>query len=86
MSHGQRDVVCDYHGTLISVAEGHRRGDSIYRFFFKELCIDASSRCDCHPEVETTTPPPVVTATLKWRHMTLPESLQEASQPKGQKV
>ncbi|KAI4787547.1 hypothetical protein KUCAC02_036391, partial [Chaenocephalus aceratus] len=63
------DVVCDYHGTLISVAEGHRRGDSIYRFFFKELCIDASSRCDCHPEVETTTPPPVVTATLKWRHM-----------------
>ncbi|KAI4800293.1 hypothetical protein KUCAC02_013338 [Chaenocephalus aceratus] len=34
------DVVCDYHGTLISVAEGHRRDDSIYRFFFKELCID----------------------------------------------
>ncbi|KAI4797379.1 hypothetical protein KUCAC02_025108, partial [Chaenocephalus aceratus] len=47
------DVVCDYHGTLISVAEGRRREDSIYRFFFKELCIDASSRCDCHPEVET---------------------------------
>ncbi|KAI4800297.1 hypothetical protein KUCAC02_013342 [Chaenocephalus aceratus] len=47
------DVVCDYHGTLISVAEGHRRDDSIYRFFFKELCIDTSSRCDCHPEVET---------------------------------
>ncbi|KAK5900159.1 hypothetical protein CesoFtcFv8_009562 [Champsocephalus esox] len=47
------DVVCDYHGTLMSDAEGRGREDSIYRFFFKELCIDASSRCDCHPEVET---------------------------------
>ncbi|KAJ4918929.1 hypothetical protein JOQ06_022200 [Pogonophryne albipinna] len=47
------DVVCDYHGTLISQAEGRQREDSIYRVFFKELCIDASSRCDCHPEVET---------------------------------
>ncbi|KAJ4924028.1 hypothetical protein JOQ06_000270 [Pogonophryne albipinna] len=47
------DVVCDYHGTLISQAEGRRREDSIYRFFFQELCIDASSRCDCHPEVDT---------------------------------
>ncbi|KAJ4921914.1 hypothetical protein JOQ06_022178 [Pogonophryne albipinna] len=47
------DVVCDYHGTLISQAEGRRREDSIYRFYFQELCIDASSRCDCHPEVDT---------------------------------
>ncbi|KAI4800290.1 hypothetical protein KUCAC02_013335 [Chaenocephalus aceratus] len=47
------DVLCDYHGTLISFAEGHRSADSIYCFFFKEFCIDASSRCDCHPEVET---------------------------------
>ncbi|KAI4796480.1 hypothetical protein KUCAC02_026982, partial [Chaenocephalus aceratus] len=44
------DVVCDYHGTLMSDAEGRGREQSGYRFFFKELCIDASSRCDCHPE------------------------------------
>ncbi|KAJ4921925.1 hypothetical protein JOQ06_022189 [Pogonophryne albipinna] len=47
------DVVCDYHGTLISQAEGRLREDSIYRFFFQEFCIDALSRCDCHPEVDT---------------------------------
>ncbi|KAJ4924406.1 hypothetical protein JOQ06_000646 [Pogonophryne albipinna] len=47
------DVVCDYHGTLISQAEGRLREDSIYRFFSQEFCIDASSRCDCHPEVDT---------------------------------
>ncbi|XP_013855926.1 uncharacterized protein LOC106511726 [Austrofundulus limnaeus] len=55
------EVVCDYHGKLVS----HRKGEEIHRdiqlsesgymFFFKNkgkaLCIDAhEEHCECHPE------------------------------------
>lgn len=53
------DPVCDYHGTIISKAEGNKKPQTGYMFFFKEehgkgLCIDATaSPCVCHPHKET---------------------------------
>ncbi|KAF1376243.1 hypothetical protein PFLUV_G00208810 [Perca fluviatilis] len=47
-------VLCDYHGEVISAAEGNRRQQSGYLFFFRaeggaRLCIDATaSPCACH--------------------------------------
>ncbi|XP_025760659.1 uncharacterized protein LOC102083117 [Oreochromis niloticus] len=53
------DIVCDYHGTYISEAEGKRRPQSGYLFFFRDecdrgMCIDATAfPCACHPDIET---------------------------------
>uniref|UniRef100_A0A3Q4GEQ5 SET domain-containing protein n=1 Tax=Neolamprologus brichardi TaxID=32507 RepID=A0A3Q4GEQ5_NEOBR len=53
------DVVCDYHGTYISEAEGKLRPQSGYLFFFRDkcdrgMCIDATAfPCACHPDIET---------------------------------
>ncbi|XP_041823440.1 uncharacterized protein LOC121628474 [Melanotaenia boesemani] len=58
------EVICDYHGKLISGKEGqevHKATDpdhTGYMFFYKrgekQMCIDAHlPRCDCHPEKDT---------------------------------
>ncbi|KAK2907361.1 hypothetical protein Q8A67_006346 [Cirrhinus molitorella] len=56
------DIVCDYHGKVIRAAEGMammkgRRDEAKYLFFFKagqrDLCIDAQTGCDCHPNTDT---------------------------------
>ncbi|XP_077357112.1 uncharacterized protein LOC144004069 [Festucalex cinctus] len=53
------DIVCDYHGKLITAAEGRMKmqdpdSEPTYLFFFKQHCIDAESpRCECHPEKDT---------------------------------
>ncbi|KAM9778478.1 uncharacterized protein ACBT44_000259 isoform 2-T2 [Syngnathus typhle] len=57
------DIVCDYHGKLITAEEGETmmKEQNIHPgllFFFKvggkHLCIDAhASPCECHPEMET---------------------------------
>ncbi|XP_056310459.1 uncharacterized protein si:dkey-23a23.2 isoform X2 [Danio aesculapii] len=54
------DIVCDYHGKVISGASGrqireHIRDEAGYLFFFKagqrDLCIDARTfPCECHPD------------------------------------
>ncbi|XP_078791542.1 uncharacterized protein LOC144986865 isoform X2 [Oryzias latipes] len=56
-------ILCDYHGEVISAAEGRKRMASKtdgmgYVFFFKDrnedLCVDASNTsCPCHPDMET---------------------------------
>lgn len=56
-------ILCDYHGEVISGAEGRRRmtersNEMGYAFFFKfgnqDLCVDAASpSCHCHPNEET---------------------------------
>ncbi|KAF6730407.1 N-lysine methyltransferase SETD8 [Oryzias melastigma] len=56
-------ILCDYHGEVISGAEGRRRmaerkNAMGYAFFFKcgkeDLCIDATNTpCPCHPDQET---------------------------------
>lgn len=53
------DVVCNYHGTYISEAEGKRRPQLGYLFFFRDkcdrgMCIDATAfPCACLPDIET---------------------------------
>ncbi|XP_026157011.1 uncharacterized protein LOC113127041 isoform X2 [Mastacembelus armatus] len=53
------DVICDYHGVLMSEAEGKQRQQSGYLFFFKGeggrgMCIDATAfPCLCHPDKNT---------------------------------
>ncbi|XP_041834393.1 N-lysine methyltransferase KMT5A-like [Melanotaenia boesemani] len=59
----KNSILCDYHGELITGAEGRRRmanrsSDTDYSFFFKagskELCVDAHNvPCSCHPHMET---------------------------------
>ncbi|XP_047433526.1 uncharacterized protein LOC125003566 [Mugil cephalus] len=52
-------VICDYHGRVITKAEGKRMMQSMdnemgYLFFFQELCVDAQTfPCECHPHTET---------------------------------
>ncbi|XP_016348542.1 uncharacterized protein LOC107693605 [Sinocyclocheilus anshuiensis] len=64
MEFQRNQVVCDYHGEVVSKREGERRletltGEPSYLFFFKgkggkPLCIDAQKfPCDCHPDKET---------------------------------
>lgn len=58
------EVVCDYHGRVVSGEEGKRihketsPEETGYMFFYKnkgnEFCIDAHQRhCDCHPDFLT---------------------------------
>lgn len=56
------DIVCDYHGKVIRAAEGMammegHHDEARYLFFFKaaqrDLCIDARTGCDCHPDTDT---------------------------------
>ncbi|XP_075947876.1 uncharacterized protein LOC142949895 [Anarhichas minor] len=57
------DIVCDYHGEVITADEGNKKMESLenqpgYMFFFKSgdraLCIDAHTHpCKCHANVET---------------------------------
>lgn len=64
MEFKKNQVVCDYHGEVISKQEGEQRLKTLtdepsYLFFFKgkggeTLCIDAQKfPCDCHPEQDT---------------------------------
>ncbi|MEQ2176415.1 hypothetical protein GOODEAATRI_027730, partial [Goodea atripinnis] len=52
-------ILCDYHGRIITAAEGQEIQDTIednkcYLFFVKDLCIDAKTfPCECHPDKET---------------------------------
>ena len=53
------DIVCDYHGRLISAAEGRKMMKGVteeakYLFFYRDLCIDAQTfPCRCHPDKDT---------------------------------
>ncbi|KAL0152224.1 hypothetical protein M9458_051947, partial [Cirrhinus mrigala] len=57
------DIVCDYHGKVIRAAEGMAKLEGLndkarYLFFFfkageRDLCIDAQTGCDCHPNTDT---------------------------------
>ena len=59
------DVICDYHGKLISESEGKRlmdavqEGEMCYLFFFRgrlgtKLCVDSQNfPCECHPGKDT---------------------------------
>lgn len=59
------EVVCDYHGRVITAKEGQGIHQSTseeetgYMFFYtnnqgQKMCIDAhSARCQCHPDIET---------------------------------
>ncbi|KAK7172327.1 hypothetical protein R3I93_004600 [Phoxinus phoxinus] len=59
----KHDVVCDYHGRVISAAEGRamvegQHDEAGYLFFFKagqtDLCLDPQSfPCECHPATDT---------------------------------
>lgn len=60
----KNQVVCDYHGELVSKQEGEAKLQSMaeepsYLFFFKSkdgksLCLDAQKfPCDCHPDMDT---------------------------------
>ncbi|CAM4574700.1 unnamed protein product [Leuciscus chuanchicus] len=59
----KEDIVCDYHGKVVTAAEGRAKVHSQfdepgYVFFFKagerELCIDSqTSPCECHPNMNT---------------------------------
>ncbi|KAL1024038.1 hypothetical protein UPYG_G00050620 [Umbra pygmaea] len=64
MPFSRNDVVCDYHGEVISSVEGKKRMESLtdepsYMFFFKgkggePLCINSQKfPCDCHPDFDT---------------------------------
>ncbi|KAI4798096.1 hypothetical protein KUCAC02_023590 [Chaenocephalus aceratus] len=55
MPFSKGEVVCDYHGELISNSVGNQREQSGYLFFFgKRFCIDATTfPCGCHPEQDT---------------------------------
>ncbi|MEQ2201261.1 hypothetical protein XENOCAPTIV_009901 [Xenoophorus captivus] len=52
-------ILCDYHGRIITAAEGQEIQDTIednkcYLCFVKDLCIDAKTfPCECHPDKET---------------------------------
>ncbi|XP_039598343.1 uncharacterized protein si:dkey-23a23.2 [Polypterus senegalus] len=51
------DIVCDYHGKVVTKEEGQKLIHS-YVFFFKsrekELAIDTQTfPCECHPDIET---------------------------------
>ncbi|XP_052445043.1 uncharacterized protein LOC127986821 isoform X1 [Carassius gibelio] len=56
-------IVCDYHGKVITGAEGRKlaesiKGDAAYLFFFqaagRDLCVDAETfPCECHPTENT---------------------------------
>ncbi|KAK7926226.1 hypothetical protein WMY93_008536 [Mugilogobius chulae] len=56
-------IICDYHGDIITGAEGRKRmaqkSDEMgYCFFFKagaeDLCVDATENsCPCHPDMDT---------------------------------
>ncbi|XP_073671167.1 N-lysine methyltransferase KMT5A-like [Paramisgurnus dabryanus] len=56
-------IVCDYHGKVITGAEGRKmiesiQGDMGYLFFFRDgeqdLCVDAETfPCECHPTENT---------------------------------
>ncbi|XP_028444184.1 uncharacterized protein LOC114562117 [Perca flavescens] len=59
------DVVCDYHGELVTEAEGRQRqshvpdGTDMYFFYFRShsgarMCLDAQKfPCPCHPSIDT---------------------------------
>lgn len=59
------EVVCDYHGRVITAKEGHAihqntsEEETGYMFFYtnqegQPMCIDAHSAfCECHPEMQT---------------------------------
>ncbi|XP_052003458.1 N-lysine methyltransferase KMT5A-like [Xyrauchen texanus] len=59
----KNDIVCDYHGKVITAAEGRamvqsQHDEPGYVFFFKagqrELCVDAQTfPCECHPHANT---------------------------------
>ncbi|KAJ4923783.1 hypothetical protein JOQ06_028038, partial [Pogonophryne albipinna] len=55
MPFSKGEVVCDYHGELISNSVGNQREQSGYLFFFaNRFCIDATTfPCGCHPEQDT---------------------------------
>lgn len=64
MPFSRGDIVCDYHGKLISEAEGkmmmeQHTGGMGYLLFFKAkggvpMCIDAQTfPCECHPQKDT---------------------------------
>lgn len=56
-------IICDYHGKVITGAEGWKlvesiKGDTAYLFFFqaagRDLCVDAETfPCECHPTENT---------------------------------
>ncbi|KAL2093818.1 hypothetical protein ACEWY4_011130 [Coilia grayii] len=53
------DIICDYHGKLITAAEGRllmqdMQDEQGYLLFFKNHCIDAQTfPCECHPNLDT---------------------------------
>ena len=61
MPFSKGDVICDYHGKLISESEGKRlmdavqEGEMCYLFFVRgrlgtKLCVDSQNfPCECHP-------------------------------------
>jgi hypothetical protein len=64
MNFKKNQVICDYHGEVVSKQEGERRLENLtvepsFFFFFtgkggSPLCIDAQKfPCDCHPDKET---------------------------------
>lgn len=65
MPFSKGDVICDYHGKLLSEPEGKKRMEALeegamcYLFFFKgrfgtKLCLDAQTfPCECHPAKDT---------------------------------
>ena len=64
MPFSKGEVVCDYHGRLISEAEGkammeEQQGGMCYLFFFESkggarCCVDAQTfPCQCHPDGDT---------------------------------
>lgn len=65
MPFSRGDVICDYHGKVISAAEGREKmeklevGAMCYLFFIKgrlgtKLCIDSQTfPCECHPGKDT---------------------------------
>lgn len=56
-------IICDYHGKVITGAEGQKmvesiKGDMAHLFFFhaggRDLCVDAETfPCECHPTENT---------------------------------
>ncbi|XP_056147494.1 histone-lysine N-methyltransferase set-1-like [Lampris incognitus] len=57
------EVVCDYHGDLLTAAQGQAVHESTigeetgYMYFFlnedgEKMCIDAHQKCQCHPDID----------------------------------
>ncbi|XP_056157392.1 uncharacterized protein LOC130131646 isoform X5 [Lampris incognitus] len=57
------EVVCDYHGDLLTAAQGQAVHESTigeetgYMYFFlnedgEKMCIDAHQKCQCHPDMD----------------------------------